>query len=82
MHMAMNPTLSPAGQALFNFGRTGVASVGGGLGDMLQQQRVDETDEERLRRKKGMSQVSDWLGKISGSSPALKALLGGLAGGA
>jgi hypothetical protein len=30
----------------------------------------------------GMSQVSDWLGKISGSSPALKALLGGLGGGA
>lgn len=55
--MAMN-NYSPAGRALFGFGQTGVASAApstGGLGDQLSQQVGEETDEEKLRRKLGLS---------------------------
>jgi hypothetical protein len=67
---------SAAGQAL-GFGRTGVASAGvsnntGGLGDQLSQQVGEETDEEKLRRKMGLSVTQ------SGASPAMTALLGGV----
>jgi hypothetical protein len=82
--MAMNNQLSPAGQELFSFGRAGVASAGGtGLGDLLQRQVGDDTEEERLRKKLGMlpTQVGDLLGKITGSSPAVKALFSGWGGG-
>jgi hypothetical protein len=70
--MAMS-SISAAGQAL-GFGRTGVAAVSpvssGGLGDMLSNQVTDETDEEKLRRKMGLSVTQ------SGASPAMQSLLG------
>jgi hypothetical protein len=74
--MAM--AFSAAGQAL-NFGATGVASspVGatGGLGNQLSQQVVDETDEEKLRRKLGFSVLQGSAGVMS---PAGRSLFGGL----
>jgi hypothetical protein len=70
--MATNNTYSAAGQAL-GFGRTGVASAGpgntGGLGDMLNQQVGDETDEEKRRKQLGLSITQ---------SPAMQSLLGGV----
>jgi hypothetical protein len=69
--MPMNMNLSPAGRALFDFGRTGIGNSMGGLGDTLKQQVQDETEEERKRRQLGLSQLSP-----AGGSPALKALLG------
>jgi hypothetical protein len=72
--MAMN-SISAAGQAL-GFGRTGVASGSpgntGGLGDLLNQQVGDETDEEKRRRQLGLSVTQQ------GGSPAMTALLGGV----
>jgi hypothetical protein len=71
---------SAAGQAL-NFGATGVASVGvgnsGGLGDQLNKQVADETDEEKLRRKLGFSVMQSGA---AGMSPAARSLFGGLVG--
>jgi hypothetical protein len=71
--MAMN-TFSAAGRAL-GFGATGVASpaIGntGGLGDQLGQQVGDEVDEEKLRRRLGLSVTQ------GGASPAMQSLLGG-----
>jgi hypothetical protein len=70
--MATNNTYSAAGQAL-GFGRTGVASAGvsaGGLGDMLQNQVGEETDEEKRRKQLGLSVTQ------SGASPAMQSLLG------
>jgi hypothetical protein len=70
-----NTAFSAAGQAL-GFGRTGVASASpgntGGLGDQLSQQVGEETDEEKLRRKMGLSVTQ------SGASPAMQSLLGGV----
>jgi hypothetical protein len=75
--MPVSPTLSPAGQALFSFGRAGVQSSTygnlGGLGDLLNRQVGDETEEEKLRKRLGMSATQ---------SPAAQALLGGLFGNA
>jgi hypothetical protein len=68
--MPANMNLSPAGRALFDFGNTGIASVGG-LGDALKQQVQDETEEQRRRRQLGLSQLSP-----TGGSPALRALMG------
>jgi hypothetical protein len=72
--MATN-SISAAGQAL-GFGRTGIASTSpgnsGGLGDQLSQQVGEETDEEKLRRRLGLSVTQ------SGASPAMSALLGGV----
>jgi hypothetical protein len=72
--MAMN-TFSAAGRAL-GFGATGVASpaVGntGGLGNQLSQQVGDEVDEEKLRKRLGLSVTQQ------GSSPAMQSLLGGV----
>jgi hypothetical protein len=69
----MATTFSPAASAL-GFGRAGVASAGpgnsGGLGDLLNQQVGEETDEEKRRRQLGLSVTS-------GASPAMSALLGG-----
>jgi hypothetical protein len=74
--MAM--AFSAAGQAL-NFGATGVASspVGatGGLGNQLSQQVVDETDEEKLRKRLGFSVTQSGA---AGMSPASRSLFGGL----
>jgi hypothetical protein len=75
---------SAAGQAL-GFGRTGVASVDadnpGGAGDLLRNQVTDETDEEKLRRKLGLSvtQSAGALSGLAGASPAGKALFGSMA---
>jgi hypothetical protein len=74
--MAM--AFSAAGQAL-NFGATGVASPSagsntGGLGNQLSQQVADETDEERLRKRLGLSVLQQ--GGVM--SPAGQSLFGGL----
>jgi hypothetical protein len=78
--MAMN-SISAAGQAL-NFGATGVASSpvsgSGGLGDQLNKQVADETDEEKLRRKLGFSVLQQ--GGAGMMSPAGRSLFGGLVG--
>jgi hypothetical protein len=68
----MATTFSPAGAAL-GFGRTGIAAASpgttGGLGDQLSQQVGEETDEEKLRRKLGLSVMQS-------ASPAMQSLLG------
>jgi hypothetical protein len=68
----MATTFSPAGSAL-GFGRTGIASASpgntGGLGDMLNQQVGEETDEEKRRKQLGLSVTQ---------SPAMQSLLGGV----
>jgi hypothetical protein len=75
--MAMG--FSAAGQAL-NFGATGVASPAagntGGLGDMLGKQVGDETEEEKLRRRLGVSVLQQ--GGVM--SPAGRSLFGGPVG--
>ena len=75
--MAM--AFSAAGRAL-NFGATGVASTplgnaGAGLGDMLNKQVADETDEEKLRKRLGFSVTQSGA---AGMSPASRSLFGGL----
>jgi hypothetical protein len=76
--MAMN-SFSAAGQSL-GFGATGVASSPvsntGGLGDQLNKQVADETDEEKLRRKLGFSVLQQ--GGAGMMSPAGRSLFGGL----
>jgi hypothetical protein len=75
--MAM--AFSAAGQAL-NFGASGVASpaVGntGGLGNQLSQQVTDETEEEKLRKRLGLSVMQS--GAAGVLSPAGKSLFGGM----
>jgi hypothetical protein len=78
--MPMN--FSAAGQAL-GFGRTGVAPVdmnGGGLGDALQRQVGDETEEQRKRRMLGLLPTQSGA-SIPGASSASRALFGPMAGG-
>jgi hypothetical protein len=69
---------SAAGQSL-GFGATGIASpavgnAGAGLGDMLGKQVADETDEEKLRRRLGVSALQQ--GGVL--SPAGRSLFAGL----
>jgi hypothetical protein len=59
------------------YGLTGIASpssaAGQGLGDLLGQQRVDETDEQRKKRLAGTEDEP-------GTSAAVKSLFGSLGG--
>jgi hypothetical protein len=85
------PTMnySPAARALgFDFGRVGVEGAnpnGSGLGNMLQDQVGQETEEERKRRLLGLSklQTSPLAGAAGspfagGASPAGRSLFGGM----
>jgi hypothetical protein len=70
--MATSNTYSAAGQAL-GFGRTGIAAASsGGLGDQLSQQVGEETDEEKLRRRLGLSLTQSG----AAGSPAARSLFG------
>jgi hypothetical protein len=77
MEMATN-SYSAAGQAL-GFGSTnlgiGMSVPGAGLGDQLRNQVSEETDEEKLRRKLGLSVTQSGA---PGISPAGKSLFGGM----
>ena len=63
-----------------NYGLTGVAGPDLGMGDMLQTQLADETEEQRKRRLL-MQQQRAALGGGSGlPAPASNALFGGISG--
>ncbi len=60
---------SPAGSALMGYGGAGGIGGGFGLADNLSQQVKDETDDEKRKKRLGLSVLQ---------SPAGRALIGGI----
>jgi hypothetical protein len=71
----------PMPMGAFSAAGVGLGLGGPGLGDMLEQQRVDETDEQKRRRMIEQQQQRMMAPGIGQMTPATQSLFGGGFGG-